>query len=100
MACLGGDGFTGVSEDDGDILVIGGGEILKEIFGGNGFDQVHAAGTLLTDGDGGNKITVILGVIQHGFIVAKAGVMIDGDWGRPERLFMLVALDIAVTWQL
>lgn len=57
--------------------MVGGGEILKEIFGGNGFDQVHAAGRLLTDGDGGNKITVILGVIQHGFIVAEAGVMID-----------------------
>ena len=57
--------------------MVGGGEILKEIFGGDGFDQVHAAGRLLTDGDGGNKITVILGVIQHGFIVAEAGVMID-----------------------
>lgn len=57
--------------------MVGDGEILKEIFGGNGFDQVHAAGRLLTDGDGSNKITVILGVIQHGFIVAEAGVMID-----------------------
>ena len=57
--------------------MIGDGEILKEIFGGDGFDQVHAAGRLLTDGDGSNKITVILGVIQHGFIVAEAGVMID-----------------------
>ena len=57
--------------------MIGDGEILKEIFGGDGFDEIHAAGTLLTDGNGGNKITVILGVIQHGFIVAEAGVMID-----------------------
>lgn len=57
--------------------MIGGSEIIKEIFGGDGFDQIHAAGTLLTDGDGSNKITAILGVLQHGFIVAEAGVMID-----------------------
>lgn len=57
--------------------MIGGGEIIKEIFGGDCFDEVHAAGALLTDGNGGNKISAILGILQHGFIVTEAGVMID-----------------------
>lgn len=57
--------------------MIGGGEIIKEIFGGDGFNEVHAAGALLTDSNGGNKISAILGILQHGFIVTEAGVMID-----------------------
>lgn len=57
--------------------MIGGGEIIKEIFGGDGFDEIHAAGALLTDGNGGKKISAILGILQHGFIVTEAGVMID-----------------------
>lgn len=57
--------------------MIGGGEIIKEIFGGDCFDEVHATGALLTDGNGGNKISTILGILQHGFIVTEAGVMID-----------------------
>lgn len=57
--------------------MIGGSEIIKEIFGGDGFDEVHAAGALLTDSNGGNKISAILGILQHGFIVTEAGVMID-----------------------
>ena len=57
--------------------MIGGGEIIKEIFGGDCFDKVHAAGALLTDGNGGKKISAILGILQHGFIVTEAGVMID-----------------------
>ena len=57
--------------------MIGGGEIIKEIFGGDCFDEVHAAGALLTDSNGGNKISAILGILQHGFIITETGVMID-----------------------
>ena len=57
--------------------MIGGGEIIKEIFGRDCFDEVHAAGALLTDGNGGNKISAILGILQHGFIITETGVMID-----------------------
>lgn len=57
--------------------MIGGGEIIKEIFGGDCFDEVHAAGALLTDGNGGKEISAILGILQHGFIVTEAGVTID-----------------------